>query len=250
LHLQYIYRVDAWDLETIGTIGNGDGNADVDRRIGFGFAADPKQTAKWMAKPIKDDFAKDDPPAFTFNNFPSSFPTAVVRRAWNIRRGTISFFGAEDKDSRTCRFFIDAGDRDDELDGGRTPVYPGEQVIGKITPENRNEWINTIQNNFNKTGYNFVHGERGDMLQKKGGRGLFKFHYGNLDMIKRCYLQTFNHPTLGKWVTWTKEDEDIPRGTVGEILGPDSNRYDSLRVKFPEGEFRLAENSLRKAAAP
>ncbi|CAK9100744.1 Uncharacterized protein SCF082_LOCUS47129, partial [Durusdinium trenchii] len=47
----------------------------------------------------------------------------------------------------------------------------------------------------------------------------------------------------GLRVRWTKSDEQIPRGHVGEVLA-DVNAYSDVKVKFPFGEFRLRYSEM------
>ncbi|CAK9103378.1 unnamed protein product [Durusdinium trenchii] len=50
----------------------------------------------------------------------------------------------------------------------------------------------------------------------------------------------------GLRVRWTKSDEQIPRGHVGEVLA-DVNAYSDVKVKFPFGEFRLRYSEMTQA---
>ena len=52
---------------------------------------------------------------------------------------------------------------------------------------------------------------------------------------------------LNHEVTWTFDDKDVPKGSVGTVVGFTENH---VKVKFSSGTWNFKPSELRKAAGP
>ena len=53
--------------------------------------------------------------------------------------------------------------------------------------------------------------------------------------------------SVGSRVVWSGQDDDIPRGTVGEVTGVKENG--SILVKFPKGQWAFPGSALQTHAS-